>query len=641
MTAYKEIALLLAGFMVVAIASSQIAKVFQKIRLPLVTGLLITGIISGPFVLGLVPKKLSTNLNFLNEFSLAFIAFAAGAELYLKELRSRLKSIKWMTFGQFVVTFILSSIAVYFLADRVPFMQGMSKEVKLAVAILTGTIFVARSPSSAIAVINEMRAKGPFTQTVMGVTVVKDVLVIILFAVCFAVSDALVTGVQFDIRFLLILLFELALSFGIGILLGKLLQFILSFRLYYPIKTGAIVVSGYSAYLLAHFVRHYSEHHWGFELLIEPLLICIIGSFVVTNYSKYRLEFMNILHRTGPLIYVIFFTLAGTSLSLDVLPDIWTIALLFFAIRLGTMVIGGFVGGYLGGDPWKYNKIAWMPYVTQAGVALGLATIVANEFTGWGSDFATLIIAVVVLNEMVGPTLFKAAISYVKEDHRRAEAPAFSGGKDAIIFGLESQSLALARQLKENGWGVKIVSRKATKEEIETSDIDIFRIDTFTFEEFETVAMQKADAIVTMLSDDENYKIVELVYEKVGTKDMIVRLNDRKNFERFHKLGALIVEPATAMVSLLDHFVRSPQATSLLLGMEKDQDSIDVEVQCTDLHGIALRDLHLPTDIIILSIRRAGQMLISHGYTRLRKGDMVTVVGSLDSLENVKLRFSA
>ena len=46
-------------------------------------------------------------------------------------------------------------------------MAEMSSSHKIAVAVLFATIFVARSPSSAIAVINEMRANGPFTKTVI------------------------------------------------------------------------------------------------------------------------------------------------------------------------------------------------------------------------------------------------------------------------------------------------------------------------------------------------------------------------------------------------------------------------------------------------------------------------------------------
>ncbi|MFT6868728.1 MAG: Kef-type K+ transport system membrane component KefB, partial [Cyclobacteriaceae bacterium] len=167
----KELLILVLGFLIIAIAANQIAKSFQKIRLPLITGLIFTGIIAGPHIIGLVPISAKANLQFINEIALAFIAFAAGAELYLKELRSRFNSIKWNTFGQLVVTFVAGSILVYLFADFIPFMADYSVKAKISIAAITATIFVARSPASAIAVINELRAKGPFVQTVMGVTV--------------------------------------------------------------------------------------------------------------------------------------------------------------------------------------------------------------------------------------------------------------------------------------------------------------------------------------------------------------------------------------------------------------------------------------------------------------------------------------
>jgi Trk K+ transport system NAD-binding subunit len=118
---------------------------------------------------------------------------------------------------------------------------------------------------------------------------------------------------------------------------------------------------------------------------------------------------------------------------------------------------------------------------------------------------------------------------------------------------------------------------------------------------------------------------------------MIVRLNDRENFRKFHKLGVMVMDPSTAMVSLMEHFVRAPIATSLLLGMDESQDSIDIEVRNSDYHGLTLRDLRLPSDVIILSVTRGDHPIISHGYTRLRLGDIVTLVGSNDSLDKVRL----
>jgi Trk K+ transport system NAD-binding subunit len=142
-------------------------------------------------------------------------------------------------------------------------------------------------------------------------------------------------------------------------------------------------------------------------------------------------------------------------------------------------------------------------------------------------------------------------------------------------------------------------------------------------------------------ADEDNYQLCELIYEHFGTQTVVVRLHDPSDLERFHRLGALVVHPTTALVNLMDHFVRSPLATSLLLGLETGQDLLEVEVCDPTLHGRALRDLRLPLDTLVLSVQRDGHSLISHGYTQLHLGDRVTIVGTPQSLDDVALRFRA
>jgi len=636
---YLQILIYLAGFIIIAVAANQISRLFLRAKLPLVTGLLVMGIIVGPYVLDLIPLEAIADLDFVNDFALAFIAYTVGAELYLRELRSHLKRIIGMTIAQLIITFILGSLAVFLIAEYIPFMQRMNIESKIAVSLLAGTIFVARSPASAIAVVHEMRAKGPFTQTAIGVTVLIDFLVVVLFAVIITIGEALITSTSFNLIYIILLLFDLLFAFIIGYALSQILGFIILLKTKANVKTILILLAGYGIFSLSHFIREWSLLYFNFEIYIEPLLICIIGSFILTNYSKHRPEFLKILHDSRNAVYVIFFTLIGASISLGILSTVWSLAIALFVIRLAVLVIASFAGVTLGGDPVRFNRIAWMPYVTQAGVSLGLTAAVVGEFAGWGMEFATLMIAVIVLNQIVGPPLFKWAINYADEGHVRANTTETGIKRSALIFGLESQSLALARQLQEHNWDAKIATLKSDIGDRKTSGINIHQISSLSRETMEELDASKAETIVTMLSDEENYQICEQAFENFGTKDIVVRLQDRKNFERFHELGALIVEPSTAMVSLLDHFVRSPQATSLLLGMEENQDTVMLEVQNPNLHGMALRNLRLPHDIIVLSVTRGGQMIISHGYTRLRKNDIVTLVGSSESLENVRLRF--
>ncbi len=639
MDALKDVLTYVLGFIWILFATDYFSKLFKKIKLPLISGFIVTGVIVGPDVLNLIPVEAIDNLLFINNIALAYIAFAAGSELYLKDLRSSIGSIAWNTFGQLVVTFMLSSVAIYFLSANIPFMAALSTNTKVAVSILMATIFVARSPSSAIAIIHELRAKGPFTQTIMGVTVIIDVLVIILFAICVSISRNLISDQPFEMTILVALVLELLLSFGLGILLGKLMNVILSLSIGSQLKTIMILFIGYCVFEITHFIQEYSSHTYELEVFFEPLLICIIGSFMVTNYSKFRPEFQFILHRIGPYIYIGFFTLTGIMISMETLAKVWMIALILFIVRLVSMIIGAYVGSSLAKDEPRFRKVGWMGYVTQAGVGLGLAIEVSAEFPVWGSEFATIVIAVIVLNQFAGPPLFEWVLNKIGESHKKANITGFDGVQDAIIFGLEDQSLSLARQLKKHNWEVEVATLKSPEEVDTATDIKIININQLDINALDKLNAKKADAVVLLLSDEENYKICELIYEFIGTKNIIVRLNDRAYFKNFHDLGCLIMDPNTAMVSLLDNFVRSPVAASMLLGTEEGQSTLDLEVQDKSLHGVTLRNLRLPSDVIILSVKRKGQSIISHGYTRLRKKDIVTVVGSPESLEKLQLMF--
>jgi Trk K+ transport system NAD-binding subunit/Kef-type K+ transport system membrane component KefB len=637
---YKEIIVLTLGFLIIAVSANQIAKLFQRIKLPLITGLIFTGIIAGPYIVGLIPENAGDDLKFISETALAFIAFAAGAELYLRELRNRFNSIKWNTFGQLFVTFVAGTFVLYFVADSIPYMAGRSMEIKLTIAAITAAVFVARSPASAIAVINELRAKGPYTQTVMGVTVVKDFLVIVLFSICLSLGQTIISGEEFSAMSLVILLLELAASFVIGFyVFGKLLSIPLSFKIHRASKTVLIVIIGYSAYFLSNWLREFSGQYMEHEFFLEPLLMCILASFHVTNYTRYRPEFLKILQDAGTPIYVAFFTLTGASLNITVLWEVADVALILFGVRIVTMIVGAYVGGFLAKDEPLHIHLGWLPYITQAGVALGLATVIANEFPSWGPQFATIIIAVIVINQFIGPPLFKWAIYKIGEDRTRGKFE-YDGILDAIIVGFEPTSLALARTLQKNGWEVQLATCKEQGTFQEPDDVTIRYISTgFRKEEFDKLHADKTEAMVLMLSDEENLQIAEMAYTEYGTRDIIVRINHRYNMEKFLTLNCKIIDPSTAIVSLLDHFVRSPQATSLLLGMEKDQDTRDIELVNPNLHGIPLRDLRLPSDVIVLGIRRGGQTIISHGYTRLRIRDTITVVGSIKSLDEVQFKF--
>ncbi len=629
----------LLSFGIISLAAKGIGAFFKRYKLPLISGFLVAGILVGPFVLNILTDELLTTLHFIDEVALGFIAFAAGSELYLKDLRGRLKGIAWVTTGLVLATSIFGGLAFFFLTKYIPFTQDMALTGRIAVSILVAAILVARSPSSAIAIVNELRAKGPFTQTVLGVTVIMDVIVIVLFSFNSEVADALLTDIDLNFGFAVLLLLELGLSILLGYLLGKFIQFMLSLNIKSAFKSISILLLGYSVFLASTFLRHFSHEHFGLEILLEPLLVCMIASFFVINWTPHRDQMSEILHNMGPAIYIAFFTLTGSSLALDVLAKTWQIALILFLIRLLSIFIGSFAGGSIAGEPMKNNLVSWTAYVTQAGVGLGLAKEVAGEFPEFGLDFSTIIIAVIVLNQIVGPPLFKWVIHRVKEAHPRGDTH-FDGTRDALIFGTDDQASAVARLLKRQGWQIKWVCTDSTCALTPVGDEEeLTIIPSITLEHLEKIDAAKADSVVVMLSDEENYKICELFYENYGTETLVVRLNDLANREHFRKLDVLTVHPGTATVRLLDQFARKPDTASLLMDTESKYRMREVYVRDPNMHGIPLRDLRLPTDTLIVAIHRHETDIVSHGYTRLRVGDKITVIGSPESLEEMQLQF--
>jgi len=462
------------------------------------------------------------------------------------------------------------------------------------------------------------------------------VLVIILFAVVFAVVKTIIIGEALNFSFLLILLAEILASIMLGFIFGKILQLLLKSPFNIYAKAGLIIILGYSIYLLNYFVAAQSEFI-GHHIELEPLLIAIIASFYVTNFTKLNHEFEEILVKISPYIYIVFFTLTGNSLSLQTLINVIEIALIFFVIRILSLVLGGFFGVWTAKEDSKYAKIAWMPYVTQAGVAIGLTTMVSKTFPSWGHEFETIIIAIIVVNQIVGPPLFKWAIKHVGEAHQKQKYKAGTSQHQAIIFSLDSISLSLAKLLIKQDWSVKIVT---TQKNHNVNDIDIVTVDKYNKENISKLNLGNPDSIILLYPDDQkNFEIAEWIYETIGSPNMLTRLETGSFANKFKEIGVKVIEPTAAMVNLLDHMVRAPEATNILLGFDENQDTIDVEVRNPDLFGLRIRDLHLPQDVIILSLKRKGNTVITHGYTQLRIGDLLTFVGSNESLEQIHLRF--
>jgi Kef-type K+ transport system membrane component KefB len=131
-----------------------------------------------------------------------------------------------------------------------------------------------------------------------------------------------------------------------------------------------------------------------------------------------------------PLLFVLFFVLAGANLHLALLPALGVLGAVYIAARSAGKVSGAWISAVLTGAEPKIRKYLGMGILSQAGVAIGLALVVKQEFTplgAWGAELGALIITTItatsIIFEIVGPILCKLGL------HKAGEIPVESSKK--------------------------------------------------------------------------------------------------------------------------------------------------------------------------------------------------------------------
>lgn len=383
--------------------------------LPRITGYLASGLVLGPHVLAVISEPVGQQLFFLNQLAIAFIALAAGAELHVSQLRARAGLIGWLVAATTGIVLVGVALVVFFVGpSMLPFAAGLTPIQMAAVATLLGVIAVARSPSSALAVIRECDAHGPFSETALGVTVAIDVVVIVLFAVVLATCEVLLSpGAALDVDFALSVLLELTAGIASGAVIGLVLSFYIA---RWPANI-ALLLLGTALVVteIAHGTAHYVQATHELPLRLEPLLICVTAGFVVRNVGNSGDAFAHAVERVSLPVFVLFFTLAGAALDLQALRRTWAAALTLVLVRAGSILGAGWAGAAVAGDQSRGRRLYGCTFLTQAGISIGLALEVVRRFPEWGEAFATVVVAAISINQIIGPVAMKFALQRVGE----------------------------------------------------------------------------------------------------------------------------------------------------------------------------------------------------------------------------------
>lgn len=368
-----------------------------RFRAPRITGYLLLGMAAGPHALALETARDAQLLRLFEELALGLIALTAGGEFRIAAVRRRLRPLLAITTAHTVGILLFVAGTLWVVLELVPFLGPITPAETVAAVAFLGVIAVAVSPSTTIAVIADLRARGEMVETVLSVTIVKDLVILLLFTLVSTAVSAVLQGGSPGLGDLGRVGVEILGSLLVGAVLGTMLGL-------YIAKVGRLIPLTVVALALAS--AELAHQSW-----MEHLLVCMAAGFAARNlYPRSAGRFLDALEQSSTPIYVVFFALIGAGLDLGVFAALWVPALVYVVVRaLGVWLMTGFPASAAGSSR-AMVRFGWMGFVAQAGLSLGLAARLQHELPGIGPAVATLVVAAVVVNQLIGPVLWERAI---------------------------------------------------------------------------------------------------------------------------------------------------------------------------------------------------------------------------------------
>lgn len=389
-------ALLTFGFLILAAYAA--GELAARARQPKIIGYLAAGVLAGPTVLATVTAAAAAELAPVSSLAIAMIAFLAGAELDIAAVRARARVLFRLTVVELMVTTLAIFGVVIALRRWVPFLADAEPGALVLFSGLFALIAVMHSPAIVMALLTETGARGPGARTTLAVVVLSEVVVVLLFSALLGIGQQLLPGESQPAGGVLSVVWEIAGSVPIGAAIGAgvalALRVVRDDRLLFALLAALI---GQQVAALLH---------------VEVLLTLLTAGVVAVNFAREPDgdDLRVVVERAAGPIFVVFFALAGVAIDVPATLRLAPVVLPIVLVRAGALYLGVRLGSRSAEVPPTERRVVWQGLVAQAGVAIGLVTIVADAYPEVGPDMRALLLAVIAVNGTLGPILFRRAL---------------------------------------------------------------------------------------------------------------------------------------------------------------------------------------------------------------------------------------
>ena len=349
----------------------------HRTRLPRVTILLACGIVVGGAGFDLIPANVQALYDVLSVMALTMVSFLLGSSLTRETLRRHGRAILSVSMMIALVTMAVVSAGLWMVGVPAP------------VALLLGAIATATDPAATQDAIRQSGRQGPFIDKLKGIVAIDDAWGLLAFSLAVVVAYGLNGEMHFH------MLADAGWEIGGALLIGGAIGLPAAYLTGRLQKGEPLLTEALGLVFLTAGLSQWAD--------VSFLLASMTTGAVIANVAPHHERaFHEIEHIQWPFM-ILFFVLAGASLNLGLLGEIGMIGGAYIVLRSLARFLGGWLGGIVANAPQAQRPYFGLALLPQAGVAVGMALVGAQEFPDHADLIIGMTIATTVAFEVIGP----------------------------------------------------------------------------------------------------------------------------------------------------------------------------------------------------------------------------------------------
>lgn len=593
-----------------------LATRLRRLRVPIVVGEILAGILIGKSGLNLVEP--SPILTFLAQFGFTFLMFLSGLEVRIQtlsglsrsgvETRSCLRplplSLLYFLFTMMSAGMIGALLSAFHLTRN---------------TVLMGLILSTTSLGIVVPTLKERGLTGSvFGQTVLVSALISDFVTLLLLSLFISFFK----GSRGELLLFLALLAAFFLMAMVGRRIARISK-LTRFLEELSHATAQIRVRGAFALLV---VWVAAAEALGIEVILGAFLA---GAILSVSSEGHESPLHGKLDAIGYGFFVpIFFIMVGVGFDLRALlasrSAILLVPILIFAAYF-VKIVPALI--YRSVFTWQETFAAGALLASRLSLIVAASAIALDlNLIAAATNAAIILMAVVTCT--VSPVMFCRILP--PSPSRKREG--------VVIVGTDQLAVLLGQWLNRVGEEVTFLGPdRGQVEHLRNIGMNAVEGNPGDSLALSAAGLGKARALIAMIhAPDIVLSACRAARQQFDVPVVIARADDPQLARQLQALQVRAVQPGMAIALAMAGALRFPTAFAMLMDTADGVDVLDVHLVNATLAGRPLRRIKLPGDALVLGLQRDGEVIVPHGDTVLHNEDVLVIVGSPDSLREAR-----